>query len=280
MDHGLKLIDRHDLVFEGNGATLSSNPATAAIESDSLFALWGGNRDIVIRDFQLVGNSDTPGVYQRGVREGVHGVLIQGDRVEVANVTVRGMYGDAFLIHVSETDTVWSTGAWIHDSHVESTGRNGVSIIAARDALIERVAFDRIGYTVFDIEPNDASQGARDVVFRDNTVGRWGNTFVSAEGAPGSRVEGVTVARNTVTDASLLTAIRLPRRQRIAFTDNRSLVAAEGPVLLFAHIDGLTVMGNVQPLTSGPLARVEDSTEVSLQRSARRRAADPARPRG
>ena len=75
MDRGLKFSDRHDLTFEGNGATLRSNGDTH--ELSSLFALWGGNTGIAIRDFNLVGNSTTPGVYQAG-SEGAHGVLIDG----------------------------------------------------------------------------------------------------------------------------------------------------------------------------------------------------------
>jgi hypothetical protein len=34
-------------------------------------------------------------------------------------------------------------------------------------------------------------------------------------------------------------------------------------VLMFAHIDGLTVTGNVQPLTSGSLASITDCTGVT-----------------
>src|SRR6185312_10044789 len=75
MDRGLKFSDRHDLTFEGHGATLRSNGDTH--EQSSLFALWGGNTGIAIRDFNLVGNSTTPGVYQAG-SEGAHGVLIDG----------------------------------------------------------------------------------------------------------------------------------------------------------------------------------------------------------
>jgi hypothetical protein len=266
MDHGLRLLNRHRLVLDGNGATLSSNPRTAATEHDSLIAMWGGNTDITIRNFHFEGNSTTPGVYQRAVKEGVHAVLIQGDRIEVHDVTVRGMYGDAFLIHESGTSTGWSTDVWIHDSRVYSTGRNGVTIIAGQDVVVERVAFDKSGYTTFDIEPNDSSQGARRITFRNNTAGTWTNTFFSGEGAEDSEVDGVTVTGNTVTDASIKTAIRLStRRRNITITDNTSLVTARGPVLLLSHIDGLTISGNTQPLSRGELARIIDSTNVTYE---------------
>ena len=35
-----------------------------------------------------------------------------------------------------------------------------------------------------------------------------------------------------------------------------------GPALRFEHVDGLAVTGNVQPLTSGTLTSISDSTDV------------------
>ena len=86
---------------------------------------------------------------------------------------------------------------------------------------------------------------------------------MSADGAPGSVVNGVTISGNTVTGKSLLTVIDLARRKNIVFTNNRSTVTTAGPVLRFAHIDGLTVTGNVQSLSSGVLASITDSTSVN-----------------
>lgn len=262
MDHGLVIRNRRNLKFEGNGATLSSNPATAATEWDSLFALGGGNHNIVIRNFHFRGNSPKPGVYT-GKKEGVHAVMIQGDNVRIHHVTVRGMYGDAFFIHQSGTSSGWSNNTYIHDSRVYSTGRNGVTIIAAKNTLIERVAFDKSGYCTLDIEPNNRNQGARNVTFRRNTAGTWSNAFVAAEGAPNSVVTGVKVNRNKVTGDSLETRIRLTTgRQNITFRNNTSLVRAAGPVLEFGYIDGLTVTGNKQPLRSGQVAKIWKSKDV------------------
>jgi hypothetical protein len=262
MDTGLLVQRRENLIFEGNGATLRANPATTDTQSDSVFALWSHNRNIVIRNFHIDGMDDQPGVLS-GERAGFYGVLIKGENVEVHDVTIEAIPGDAFHVHVADWDRNWSKNVYIHDSHVVSAGRNGVAIIAGSDVLVERVRFDTIGYSTFDIEPNEEWQGAEGVTFRDNVAGTWSNSFLSAEGAPGSRVEGVTVTGNTVTGDSLLTAIELETgRKDIVFTNNVSLVAGKGPVLRFAHIDGLTIAGNVQPLRSGELARITDSTGV------------------
>ncbi len=257
MDAALKFADRHNLTFEGNRATLRANGGTT--EASSLLWLGGGNSGIVILDFTLVGNSPTPGIYEPG-KEGAHGILVDGgSAIEVAGITVRDVWGDCLYVGS------WATGVSIHDSTCASNGRNGVTVTSATNLAVQRVAFDKSGYSTFDIEPNVDDQGASKVQFLDNTAGTWTNSFLSADGAPGSAISDVTVSGNTVTGASLLTVIDLARRQNITFTNNRSTFTAAGPVLRFAHVDGLTVSGNVQPLSSGALASIDDSTGVALQ---------------
>ena len=209
MDHGLKVRNKRNLEFDGNGATLWSNPNTARIESDSLFALWGGNDGIVIHDFHFDGNSPTPGVFN-GPREGVAAILVQGDNVEVYDVTAEDLPGDFVNLHESGTATVWSNNAHIHDAQVTSLGRNCLTVIATQNAVFERVQCGVVGYSVFDIEPNRSDQGARNVIFRNNTARSWSNSFVSAWGASGSPVDGVVISGNTVTNDSLLTASSWP----------------------------------------------------------------------
>jgi hypothetical protein len=165
-------------------------------------------------------------------------------------------------LYLSGIAPAWPESVWFHDSQVISCGRMGVAVVAGRDVTIERVAFGTVGYGVFDIEPNDTRQGATDVVFRDNSVEVWGEFFAAANGAPGSEVRGVTVSDNVVARSSLLTIIITRRREDIVVTGNTSLVAAEGPIFRFAHVDGLTVTDNVQPLTSGSLFQIRDSTGV------------------
>jgi hypothetical protein len=263
MDQSLSFSDRHNLIFEGNGATLRSNGARTCGRPCSLLLLQGGNSGIVIRDFTLAGNSPTPGVYDPALEQAAAITIVGGSQVEVADVTINGVGGDGLTLTGDAPD--WPTNIWFHDSHVVTSGRMGVAVVAGMDVTVERVAFDESGYSTFDIEPNVDDQGASNVEFLDNTAGNWTNSFLSADGAAGSVVNGVTVSGNSVTGASLLTVIDLARRQNIVFTNNRSTVTARGPVLRFAHIDGLTVTGNVQPLSSGDLASITDSTGVTYR---------------
>ena len=118
---------------------------------------------------------------------------------------------------------------------------------------------------VFNIEANDSSEGASGVRFVNNTAGTWKNSFFSANGAAGSKVSGITVSGNRVTGGTLLTVMTIARRTNIVFTNNRSSVSGYGPILRFAHVDGLTITGNVQPLRSGSQASISDSTKVTYR---------------
>jgi hypothetical protein len=259
LDTALQFSRHHRLTLDGNGATLTAGGGTSEVNS----LIWvgsygGGNTDITVRDFNLVGNSSAPGVYQSG-REGAHGVIVHGSsRVEVSGITVSGVWGDCFYVGG------WADTVSFHDSTCRSNGRNGVTITSGRNVAIERVAFDKSGYVTLDIEPNLSSEGAANVTFTDNTAGTYTDSFFSALGAIGSNVDGVTISRNTITGKPLVVHVYLAtRRTSIVVSDNTSRVAATGPVMRFAHVDGLTVTGNVQPLNSGALASVTDCTGVT-----------------
>jgi hypothetical protein len=257
LDAAIKFAHRRNLTFEGNGATLRANGGTT--EASSLFWLGsygGGNSGIVIRDFSLVGNSSTPGAYQPG-QEGAHAILVDGGSgINVSRVTVSGVWGDCLYVGGAASSVSFYNATC-------RSGRNGVTITSGSNVTVQGVAFVRSGYCTFDIEPNQASEAVHNVRLLANSAGSWSNSFFSADGAAGSVVDGLTVSGNTVTGGSLLTIIDLARRQNVVFTNNRSTVTAAGPVLRFAHIDGLTVTGNVQPLSSGSLASISDSTGVT-----------------
>jgi len=259
----LQLANRHNLTLDGNGATLKS--AGSYDQLSSLIVLghqyggaWTGtNSGIVIKNFNLVGSSPTPGVFHSG-QEGQSGVEIEDStNIEIANVTVSAVYADG--IKVGGT----SNGVWFHDSHVYSAGRNGVTVTMGQNVTAERDAFDKSGYCVWDVESNYSTEHSSAFIFRNNTAGAWTDAFGAADGIAGSLVNGITVTGNRVTGGTLKTVIDLARRQDVVFTNNTSTVTGYGPVLTFAHIDGLTVEGNVQPLSSGSLASITDCTSVT-----------------
>jgi hypothetical protein len=188
----------------------------------------------------------------------------------------------------------WSDGAIFRDSTCALTGRHGVGIIRAEDTIITGNRFEQIGFDVVDIEPGAADGGATGVVFRDNDVGAYGLTdsynswLLAACGAEGAAIRDVTVTGNTVLGNRIGWSGSVTRpwralsvvvcgddgpRSGFSVTDNTAQNAVTGPALYFTDVAGVTVSGNVQPLTSGQLATFPGSTGVTYRRRSRRRRA-------
>jgi hypothetical protein len=250
---------RHNLVINGHGATIRYLSSVATNENYSIWYDFGGGSHLTFENFNLVGGSTSPGVFSSG-GTGQHGVLVQSNDVEVSGNTISAVWGDAVFIESS-------TNVWVHDNHVISAGRNGLAVISGTNITAERNAVDEAGYTSFDIEPNTRSEASTNVVIRNNSAGTWTNSFLSVEGShTGAPISGVTITGNTISGGTLLTVIDnggTSRMTGITFSNNSSAVSGYGPILRFAHIDGLTVTGNSQPLRSGSLASITDSTQVT-----------------
>ena len=262
IDHAIEFTSRHNLILDGNGCTLKYTSVTGTTEGYSLLHDSTAGSDIWIRNFVLIGSSPYPGVFTDGTSptggQGQHGVAVRSSRTEVSGCTISAVWGDGFYVTGNPSDV------WIHDNHVISAGRQGVSVISGRNVLIEHNAFDKCGYHTFDIEPNNASESSANIIFRNNTVGTHGKYFFAVVGNPtSSTIDGIVVNGNTVTGSSLSAYVDNrdgARITHITFTNNAGGKATAGPVLQFSHVDGLTVTGNVQPLSSGVLTRITNST--------------------
>lgn len=279
MDRTVFVSGRANLVFEGAGAILRGSGNGTSVWNSG-FLIDGANSDIAVRGFTVEGsnprtrNGTDP--YDRNA-ESTHGIGIYGGtRIEVSEVTTRHTHGDGIYIADKDTTGTWATDVWVHDSRVELTGRNAFTVNAARRLLIERVTVDRAGGAVFHIEPDRNDQGIAGAVVRANTVLLYGispqftHHFASAANqttATSASISGLTYAGNLVTGGpGLRTWIGRPSRMsNVTFSDNRSTVAMAGPVLTFENIDGLRITGNTQPLTSGSLFSITNSTDVVMQ---------------
>jgi hypothetical protein len=253
IDKALTLAGRHNLIFDGNGCTLKYTAVTGTSESYSLWRDLGENSDIHIRNFVLIGSSPYPGVYTPGTSptggEWQHGVVIRSSRIEVSGCTISAVWGDGFELSTGASDV------WIHENHVISAGRQGVSVCSGTNVLVEHNAFDKVGHSTFDVEPFLDSQSAINIIFRNNTAGTFGRRFFQVwADLPNLIIDGIVVDGNTVTGASLSTNVANnseTRMTRITFTNNTGKETIAGwAVLYFTYVDGLTVTGNVQPITN------------------------------
>jgi hypothetical protein len=198
----------------------------------------------------------------------------------MSSVTGSHVYGDgAYLEGENVGDHRPSHDVWIHDNDFSYVGRNGISSINVTDVLVEDNHFTKIGYHVWDIEPNLASEQVVRNTFRQNSVGSYSyiahliGFFVASWNPTGqSRIDSITVAGNTVSGTASSGYDGTPRGLNMKFVvgntsdvvvkNNSSTRAAIGPVLYFAHVSGVTVHNNDEPLISGSLARFDSCTNV------------------
>ena len=88
--------------------------------------------------------------------------------VVIENVSMSDVAGDCVYFGLGADR---SSGA-VRDSSCRRTSRNGVSVTAGDDILVERTTTNKIGHIVFDVEPNSGrgNWGSCRVTFDSNTI--------------------------------------------------------------------------------------------------------------
>jgi hypothetical protein len=259
----LKISGKSNITFNGNGATIKA-VGSGSNENYSLFyfvTYGGGNSGIKVRNFNLVGSDPTPGTFSSG-QEGQHGILVDGGtNFEIDHNTFSAAFGDGVEVNSG------ASYVRIHDNTFTSAGRNGLSVIWGNHVEFDHNTLGHMGYMPFDVEPNTSSQPSSFVAIHDNATGYWSNAFFAVDGSQtGAAIHDISVTNNTSTGKSLLTVVTGPgRKQNITFSGNRSTVSSGGPVLQFSRVDGLTVTGNTQSLSSGALVSTSNCTGVVAQ---------------
>src|SRR6185436_455230 len=95
--------------------------------------------------------------------------------------------------------------------------------------------------------------------------------LLSTANATKAPIEDITLADNEVVGVAANGHSGIPRGlhiqidhsgrpKLITITNNRTAQAAAGPVMHLVNVDGLTVDGNAQPLTSGELETLDTAT--------------------
>lgn len=264
----LHVRQRHGLTFEGSGATIFATEGASEPERSHWWL--ESSTDIQVRDLTVRGVHPNPGTHVVAVQWQHAFQIYGGSDIEIGpNVTVSGNLGDG--VYVAR----WADGVYVHDCTISRNGRMGVAVVAGRNVLVERCTFNDIGYSVFDIEPNEGNspaEGADAITFRDNVVDGPVFSKFFAMGGYGP-ISNVVVSGNTVTGARNGIAVDArplagtPRRTNIAFTNNVAdgVFAGSEAVVEFSMIDGFIVTGNRQSVVPGiQFARGTDSTDVHI----------------
>ena len=263
----LNVVNRSNLTFDGNGATIYATPNTSANRRN-----WNvrNSSGITFEQMTVQGANPQPGTYDPN-HEFEHGFWIDGSSgIEISHVTMTRNRGDCVYLSDAGGALPWSSNIWIHDSTCTGNGRMGIAIVAARHVIVERCSFSAIAYQVFDLEPNRQSppQGSSYVTIRNNTVhGALKDYLVGADGW--GPIDHLTVTGNSVLGGTLRITVRPMagsgyRRAAIVISNNTGTASSSGPLMYFSANDGLTVTGNRQPMASGSLTTVSNSTNVHI----------------
>jgi hypothetical protein len=282
LDVGLAIERRNNLVLRLNGATLRIHGPGDVPESSAFF-LRASSHIAIDGPATVIGNNpNTATVFTPG-NENSHVLVLSGwggegpsSYIEISGVDARNIYGDvAYLEGRNVSPNEPSDHIWVHGNAADYIGRNAVSFINCTDVLVEGNAFDHIGMDALDIEPNLAAERVERGTFRGNRIGVYAlmtgleGWFLNTSNGPLVAPQDITLDGNEVVGNPSSGFSKAPRGlhvnvdhagtpRNIAVTNNRTGQPAAGPVMRFVNVDGLTVEGNVQPLTSGSLTTLGD----------------------
>jgi Bacterial Ig domain len=260
----LEFSGRKGLDFEGNGSTFRS--FNAPTDTRAIWRAWQST-GLIFRNMAITGSYANGGTFDSSLQH-AHGIDLRGTGAEVANVTVDNVAGDCVYFGLGSDNTTRSSGSF-HNSTCTGTSRNAVSLTAGNNVLVQFVTVGSIGYDVFDVEPNTGTSnwGAQNVIFDGNTIGSYALSIFSI--VPNAPLSSLYFTNNVVASAGLKittgsTTTAANRPQGVTITGNSSKTPEPPAAMDLSSIDGLTVVGNVVPMTAGTMASVETSCNVNV----------------
>jgi hypothetical protein len=259
----IKVRNRRGLDFEGNGATFRSFNVP-----DDQRAIWRlvGSTQITFRHMTIRGPYANGGTFKSSLQH-AHGFDLRGSSADIAGVSISRVAGDCVYFGLGYDGVTRSSGSF-RDSVCSLTSRNGVSVTAGQDVMVQRVTLGKIGYITFDVEPNTGrgNWGSKNVVFDSNTIGSYGlDAYVLVENGPNV---GNYFTNNAAIGYGLRVAIvplgRHVRPQNVVIRSNTSNAYQTSPAVEVHDVDTLVVAGNVIPMSGGAMAAVYDSCFVDI----------------
>lgn len=264
------LRGRHNLTVDGNGARFfaTTDGRGAQCPSFENCTAWPRNRyhwavregsDITLRELVIRGGHPNAGMNGDYIPEleAQHGVDVGGvDGIVLDGLTITDVYGD--FVHLSAATTssgrTWTRNAVVRNSRMERNGRQGISLIAVDDAVIDGNYIADTRRSTFDIEPEREDLGATDVLITRNTIGQGRLRFIAAGGAPALIARIDVVGNHLDRRLDIVVQARtlgVRRRGPFRVENNTSTVAVDPPdggaAITMYETDGLTVRNNNIP---------------------------------
>jgi hypothetical protein len=249
------------LTFEGNGASFRSFSAPADQR-----AVWRviDSTNIAFRDMTVKGSYANGGTFDASLQH-AHAIDVRGTSVNIGNVTMSDVAGDCVYLGLGYSSALTRSSGSVHDSSCLRTGRNAVSVTAGDNIVVQRMTTDKIGFTVFDVEPNiGTGWGSQNVTFDSNTIGTYRlYAYAVVENAPTSNQ---SFTNNHVSGQGLRIGVVHPganyRPSNVTITGNSSDTAQWAPAMEIQTVDGLTVTGNTVPMSNGAMVTVVGSCNL------------------
>lgn len=255
----LRLTQKSNVAIDGNGSTLrqTTNGDLAPDPRTRAMFVFEGGSNIAARNLTIRGANPSTGLNEDGYvveREGQHGFSVLGTQgVLLENNSVYNVYGDAVYFGVLK-ETVFVKNAVLRGNHLESMGRQGVSVVGGDDILIENNYIGYSRHATLDIEPNNIAGAIHRLTFQNNDIGPGRLLFVANYGAP-APMEDIKIVNNKLTGKPMQIWVSdqgagLNNRKRYTISGNTSDTQAgepSGASLQFQGVSDLVVSNNVSP---------------------------------
>lgn len=262
----VRLIGKTNLTIEGNGALIfAKTDGSGATPPPGLGSQWPrgrshveieGGAGIVIRNLKVRGANPNAGAAEGAYiaeLEGQHGFDVRGvSGLLLDRVTVTDTYGD--LIYIAGKGGVVSDNVIVTSSHLERSGRQGITMKGARNVQILGSYVGEVGRSVIDFEPATLTGGgAHKVLIKGNTFGPCRHLLLTAGGI-GPNVNDISFVENRLVGIGLKVRVFAQdgsRRSNFKILNNVSEVQLGLPVaaLRFGRVDGIEVRGNYQRMS-------------------------------
>ena len=279
IDETLEITNRQGLTFDGNGATLRADTDADQGRRHLVFEGGGG---IVIHDLTIRGAnhaaSATSAPYVAD-KESQHAFSFQGvNGATLDHVRALGVYGDFVYIGVGKDGRTWSNDVNVTNSVFIGSGRQGISVIAAQNVVIDHNTIEGVARSMFDIEPNSPRDGALNVRITNNHTGMAGNFWLASKGSGTGTIGDITVTDN-LSDAAtgnVMWVAGSGAKSRGPFVIERNLFHLRGTAhdsnsvgaFYFSRCTDVTVQANVAVFPDGeniPAVEIRNSQEVTVQ---------------
>jgi hypothetical protein len=279
IDETLAITNRQNLTFAGNGATLQAETEGDQGRRHLVFTGGGG---IAIHDLTIRGAnhaaSATSAPYV-AEKESQHAFSFQGvNGASLDHVRAFGVYGDFVYIGVGKDGRTWSKDVSVTNSEFVGSGRQGISVIAATNVLIDHNTIEGVARSMFDIEPNAARDGAVHVRITGNHTGLANNFFLASKGNGGGTISDITVTDNLADAATgnVMWVAGSGAKSRGPFVIERNLFHLRGTAhdsnsqgaFYFSRCTDVTVQANVAVFPEGqniPAVEIRNSQQVTVQ---------------